>query len=148
MSFFAPNLEAQRLLADALRQSPTGNAYLAFAVPFCQKLRVTFQGEHHRVQEIGVRIHAVAGVAPMALRQYELTRAGGEAKLVSHLEATVAGKKITILIPEGAQSKRICVRIGNAKLDSAASSSAVPNGAEPRPDQEAVNRGEPKNEEG
>ena len=114
-NFLPSNPEAQRLLAEGVGKSPTGHAYLGFALSFCQKLCVVFEENMHLVQEVKVQIHAASATSPIECKQYELTRSDGRMKVLTHLEGTVAGKKVTILMPDGTQSKRVCLRIQDSE---------------------------------
>jgi hypothetical protein len=109
-----PTSEAQRLLVDGVRASPDGHAYLSVVLPVKQIHRIVFKGLEHEVNELTVQIHAVAATAELQLKQFELSSPDGPMKLVSELGATVAGKKVKIVFPDGGESKQICVQIDKA----------------------------------
>jgi hypothetical protein len=95
-----PASEAQRLLIDAVRASPDGQANLSVTLPLKPMHRIVFQGVEHDVREVTVNVHAVAATADLHLRQFQLSSQDGPMKLVSELEATVAGKRIKIVLPD------------------------------------------------
>jgi hypothetical protein len=109
-----PASEAQQLLMNGVRASPDGQANLSIALPVRPMHRIVFQGVEHEVREVTVHVHAVAATADLQLRQFQLSSHDGPMKLVSELEAIVAGKKIKIVFPDGGESKRICVQIDKA----------------------------------
>jgi hypothetical protein len=111
---FRPDHEAQRLLREAVQKSPNGIAHLHVAFGLLPKMRVVLGDVHHRADELRVRIHGEKGAA-MAMKQFELTRADGESRRITQFESTLAGKKMTIVMPDGMQSKKICLRIGDGE---------------------------------
>jgi hypothetical protein len=113
--FFKASAEARNCLLVAVKQSPNGSGSVTATFPMKEAQRVNFQGKDYVVRDVTAQIHAVAGSAPLELKQFEMTLPDGEVKVLSQLEGTVAGKNLKILMPEGAQSKRICLRIDNSQ---------------------------------
>lgn len=103
------------MLAEAIRTAADGHARITVTVPIIEPQRVRFNEVDHPTKAIKIQIHAVSGTAPLECKQFELRLPDGAVKLVSHMQTVVAGKALSILMPNGTQSEQICLRIEDAK---------------------------------
>jgi hypothetical protein len=114
---FARDPEMVRRFQDELTNSPVGQAWLNVSVPIDNNKVIRFRGKDFPVSSIAVTAHAISAKAPIEFKHYELMGAEGQAKLVTHLEATAGGKKFNIVIPhvEGGHADHIVVKIDDAR---------------------------------
>lgn len=103
------------MLAEAMRISANGHASVTMSLQIPEPHRVRFNKVDYPTKLVKVQIHAASGTAPMECKQFELRFPDGAVKLVSQMQTVVAGKAFSILMPNGAQSEQICLRIEDAK---------------------------------
>lgn len=103
------NREARSALAQAAKQS--GTAHLEVDLPLCTKWRIRYGSVYHKATHIRTRVHASSEKAPLECKQFDLALPDGNVKRVSQLQATLAGKQMTFLLPDGLKSQRIALRI-------------------------------------
>lgn len=114
-NFLNRNGEAQKLLADGLCKSPTGNAHLITDWPVPSNIRVAVEGVEHAPQSMKIDIHAVTANGKMEHKQFEMRRSDGTASIVDSFEGIVGGKRLRMIMPDGLSSKRIVLRVDSAK---------------------------------
>jgi hypothetical protein len=106
--------EVRNQFLDFMQKYPRG-AVLGINWPLPDAWRIRYENKDYIVNEIEIKIHAISTSAPLERKQYELKDMDGQAKYISQLHTTVAGKEITITLPEGTNSQKICVKIDDAK---------------------------------
>jgi hypothetical protein len=114
--FLSKNPETVKEFQNVLSQSPIGQAWLTFSTTMDRNKIIRYRGTDSSVSSMSIVVHAVAAKAPIACTHYQLTGAGGDQKLLSHLEATAGGKKFNIIIPyaEGGHPEKIVLKIDSA----------------------------------
>jgi hypothetical protein len=112
--FLPSNKQAQEMLQKGVRESPNGHANLEVSWPLCKNWRVRFRDQDYPVTHVKVSIHAAGGKAPLECKQYDLANADGSIRRLSQMQATVGGKTMTLILPDGTSSKRIALRIADA----------------------------------
>jgi hypothetical protein len=112
--FLPSNKDAQEMLQKGVRDSPNGHANLEISWPLCKNWRVRFRDQDYHVTHVKVSVHAACGKAPLECKQYDLANADGSTRRLSHMQATVGGKTMTLILPDGTSSKRIALRIDDA----------------------------------
>ncbi|MCC7333856.1 MAG: hypothetical protein IT422_02095 [Pirellulaceae bacterium] len=122
--FLVTNKQAQEMLSEGVRKSPSGHAHLEMSWPLCKHLRIRYKGQVHNADHIAVKVHAAYGAGKLECKQYDLAFANGDVKRVSHMQATLAGKKVTFVMPEGIRSKHIALRVDNAEARESADKKA------------------------
>lgn len=114
------NKQAQEMLEKGLSESPTGHVQLVLSWPLCKNWRVRYRNQDWQVTHVKVHVHAATGASPLQCRQYYLTNPGGTIRRVSHLEASLAGGTISLVMPDGLDSRKIAVRLEKHKDQSLA----------------------------
>lgn len=111
--FFPKNPQAVKMMEDGLRASPEGQLMLNTSWPLNHHV-VRFGDEEYDVSSIRIGVHAISATAQLDCKQYELESSSGLKKVISHLEASVGGKKIRIVMPEGTKSEKVVLNIDSA----------------------------------
>lgn len=102
------------MLTEAMRTATDGHAWVTVTLPISELHRIRFNEVDHSISTINLKVHAASGTAPLECKQFELRSPDGNVKLVSRMQSVVAGKTLSILMPDGAQSEQICLRIEDA----------------------------------
>ena len=113
--FLNRNSEAQKLLAEGLAKSPTGNVHLIADWPVPSKIRLTVNDVEHAPQKVKIDVHAVAANGKMEHKQLEMRRPDGTSTIIDSFEGTVGGKRLRMIMPDGLASKKIVLRVDSAE---------------------------------
>jgi hypothetical protein len=112
-----PDTSFQARFRSAMRKH--GGSALAKINASYDKRVIELDGHQHPFRSIEVDLHFMDATVPLQFRAYEHATPNGECQLIEHGEALVVGKRIQILIPGGAESKRLLVDISDATDNSA-----------------------------
>jgi hypothetical protein len=102
---------------EKMRSEPSGQAEMTLHWPLNKKWRIRHGDQDYSTETLLIKVHAAIGTGQLECKQFELKSVEGESHRVSHMEATVAGKRLQFLIPDGMKSKRIALRIDSAQQD-------------------------------
>jgi hypothetical protein len=75
---------------------------------------VRFNNSDHKVTAMTIRLHAVNSVGSMECTEIELSSSETGKRTIQRARATVGGKKLEILFPDGLESDQITLRIDSA----------------------------------
>ncbi len=82
---------------------------------------VRFRGSDYPLEEMTFSIHYVDDTAPMEYKTCQLISPTGDTTNIPFGEATVGGKKLQFLMPEGMKSEKIVVHVDSAASEPAGS---------------------------
>jgi hypothetical protein len=102
---------------ERIKSEANGQAQMTLHWPFNKKWRLKLENNQYEAEKLLISIHAGIGTGKLECKQFEWTSSDGTSRRVSQLEATVAGKRLQFLMPEGIASKRIALRIDNAPVE-------------------------------
>ncbi len=75
---------------------------------------VRFNDTDRKVTAMSIRLHAVNSVGSMECTEIELSSTETGKRTIQRARATVGGKRLEFLFPDGLKSKRITLNIDNA----------------------------------
>ena len=76
---------------------------------------VRFRGSDYPLKEMMFSIHCVDDTAPMKYKTCQLIAPSGDTTDLPFAEATVGGKRLKFVMPEGMKSKKIVLHVDSAK---------------------------------
>jgi hypothetical protein len=97
---------------------------------------IRLEGQEIPYSTIGWKIHAVSATSPLKCTHYELSSSETDEKLLTHMEGTVAGKSVNVLMHHDEAGASVTLKIDDAKPPNVKSSQtiSVPEApAPPRP---------------
>lgn len=108
-----PELSAQ--FEQKMKSEPNGHAQLTVHWPLCSRWRIQHGDQKYAADKLLITIHAAVGTGKLECKQYDWTPMDGKSRRISQLEATVAGKRLRLLMPDGLQNCIANRRLARAK---------------------------------